>query len=240
MARLPRIVVPGQALHLVQRGNNRQACFFADDDYRHYLDSLRDAARQNGCHIHAYVLMTNHVHLLLTPDRIEAPSLTLQSVGRRYVRYINKVYRRTGTLWEGRYKSTLIDSERYLLTCSRYIELNPVRAGMVERPDAYQWSSFRCNADGLTDILVTPHHLYERLGTTTASRCAAYRALFSCHMDDGILDAIRGATKTGIVLGDERFRGQVERMLHRRVDRKPQGGDRKSEAFREREGIYEK
>ena len=234
MARPPRIVVPGQPLHIIQRGNNRQSCFFADDDYRFYLAILKDAADRYGCRVHAYVLMTNHVHLLLTPDSVEAPSLMLQSVGRRYVRYVNAVYRRSGTLWEGRYKSTLIDSERYLFTCSRYIEFNPVRARRVEDPGVYQWSSYRFNADGLADALVSPHPLYEQLGDNPASRRAAYRALFSNHVDARELDAIRGATETGAVLGNDRFRSEIESALHRRVDRQPHGGDRKSERFRER------
>ena len=149
MARLQRIVVPGQALHIVQRGNNRQAVFFAEEDYLFYLDSLGRAAENTGCQIHAYVLMSNHVHLLVTPQSEEGPSRLMQSVGRSYVRYVNAAYRRSGTLWEGRFKSALIDSERYLLVCSRYIELNPVRARMVERPDDYRWSSYRANALGL-------------------------------------------------------------------------------------------
>lgn len=240
MARPPRIVVPGQALHLVQRGNNRQACFFADDDYRFYLDSLRNAATQYGCRIHAYVLMTNHVHVLLTPEAVEAPSQALQSVGRRYVRYINAVYRRSGTLWEGRFKSTLIDSERYLLTCSRYIELNPVRARMVEHPGAYRWSSYRCNADGLPDTLVSPHPLYEQLGDTPMSRRIAYRALFLNHMGSQVLDEIRSATQTGSLLGDEWFRGQIEAALQRRVERQLHGGDRKSKTFRGRQCEHAK
>ena len=234
MARLPRIVVPGQPLHIIQRGNNRQSCFFADDDHCFYLASLKDAADRYGCRIHAYVLMTNHVHLLLTPDSIEAPSLTLQSVGRRYVRYVNAVYRRSGTLWEGRYKSTLIDSERYLLACSRYIELNPIRARMVKDPGVYRWSSYRFNADGFPDASVSPHPLYEQLGDNPESRRTAYRALFSNLVDDRELDAIRGATETGTVLGNDRFRSEIESALQRRVDRPPHGGDRKSERFRER------
>ncbi|WP_372720524.1 transposase [Immundisolibacter sp.] len=234
MARWPRIVVPGQPLHIIQRGNNRQPCFFADDDYHFYLASLKDAADRFGCRIHAYVLMTNHVHLLLTPDSVKAPSLTLQSVGRHYVRYVNTVYQRSGTLWEGRYKSTLIDSERYLLTCSRYIELNPLRARMVEDPGAYRWSSYRFNADGFPDALVLLHPLYERLGDDPASRRAAYRALFSTPVDDRELDTIRDATQTGTVLGHDRFRGEIENALQRRLHRQPHGGDRKSERFRER------
>jgi putative transposase len=234
MARLPRIVIPGQALHIIQRGNNRQPCFFADDDYHHYLDSLKDAATRCGARVHAYALMTNHVHLLLTPESAQAPSLLLQSVGRRYVRYVNHVYRRSGTLWEGRYKSTLIDSDRYLLTCSRYIELNPVRARMVEQPGDYPWSSFRGNAGGMTNPVLTPHPVYLALGTTPERRAQAYRALFDRNLDPQAIQAIREATETGVVLGNDRFKEQVQSTLSRRVDRRPHGGDRKSEAFRER------
>lgn len=235
MARLPRIVVPGQALHIIQRGNNRQPCFFADDDYRFYLDCLSDAARRHGAQMHAYVLMTNHVHLLLTPDRESTPPTLLQSVGRRYVRYVNQVYRRSGTLWEGRYKSTLIDSDRYLLTCSRYIELNPVRAAMVAHPGDYPWSSFRGNAAGAEGPNLSPHPLYLALGDSPAARGQAYRALFDRHLDSQAVRAIREATEAGAVLGNNRFKEEIEAVLNRRVVRLPHGGDRKSETFRERQ-----
>ena len=161
MARLPRIVVPGQALHLIQRGNNRQPIFFSPDDYIKYLETLSQSAVRQCCSIHAYVLMTNHIHLLVTPDTEDGISLMMQDIGRNYVRYINQTYRRSGTLWEGRFKSALIDSERYLLTCSRYIELNPVRAGMVRVPEEYRWSSYHCNALGKLNPLIKPHHLYQ-------------------------------------------------------------------------------
>jgi putative transposase len=241
MARLPRIVIPGQALHIIQRGNNRQPCFFADDDYRYYLDSLKDAAARYGGQVHAYVLMTNHVHLLLTPEFAETPSMVLQSVGRRYVRYVNQVYRRSGTLWEGRYKSTLIDSDRYLLTCSRYIELNPVRARMVDHPGDYRWSSYICNASGETGSFISPHPLYLAMGNAPPVRALAYRALFDRHIDSHDLLAIREATETGAVLGNDRFKGQVEEILRCRVNRQPHGGDRKSEKFQEgRKGSVER
>jgi putative transposase len=233
MPRPPRIVIPGQPLHIIQRGNNRAPCFFADEDHRFYLDNLKDASIRYGCRIHAYVLMTNHVHLLLTPELAESPSAVLQSVGRRYVRYVNQVYRRTGTLWEGRFKSTLIDSERYLLVCSRYIELNPVRARMVAQPGGYRWSSYRHNALGQTDALLTPHMLYENLGSDTTQRCAAYRALFGVQTDPAELQAIRSATESGTVLGNDRFKENIEMTLKRRIERLPHGGDRKSEVFRE-------
>ena len=234
MARLPRIVIPDQALHIIQRGNNRQPCFFADDDYHYYLDSLKEAAIRCGARVHAYVLMTNHVHLLLTPESAQAPSLLLQSVGRRYVRYVNHVFRRSGTLWEGRYKSTLIDSDRYLLTCSRYIELNPVRARMVDRPGDYPWSSFHSNAGASMNPMLSLHPIYLALGGTPESRALAYSALFDSHLDPCAIEEIREATETGIVLGNDRFREQVQSTLRRCVARQPHGGDRKSEAFRER------
>ncbi len=233
MARLPRIVMPEQPLHIIQRGNNRAPCFFADEDYRFYLDSLKDAATRYGCRIHAYVLMTNHVHLLLTPEAVESPSALLQSVGRRYVRYVNHAYRRSGTLWEGRFKSSLIDSERYLLVCSRYIELNPVRARMMEQPGDYRWSSYRHNALGLADALLTPHLCYENLNSEPVRRYAAYRALFDSQIDPAELQAIRNATETGTILGNDRFKENIEMTLKRRIERLPHGGDRKSEVFRD-------
>lgn len=178
-------------------------------------------------------LMTNHVHLLLTPEAVESPSALLQSVGRRYVHYVNQVYRRTGTLWEGRFKSALIDSDRYLLTCSRYIELNPVRARMVEQPGDYRWSSYRHNALGQVDALLTSHFLYEGLDTDAMQRCAAYRSLFSVQADPVELQAIRTATETGTILGNDRFKENIEATLKRRIERLPHGGDRKSEVFRD-------
>lgn len=183
MARRPRFAIAGVPLHVIQRGNNRNACFFDASDYRFYLECLAEAAEKYGCHIHAYVLMTNHVHILVTPNEDYAVSQMMQSVGRRYVGYVNRSYRRTGTLWEGRFKAALVDSERYLLVCSRYIELNPVRAKMVEGPGDYCWSSYRCNAHGVQDACITPHRLYEALGHDGETRQAAYRELFRFAVD---------------------------------------------------------
>jgi putative transposase len=158
MARLPRFVIPGQPQHVIQRGNDRQAIFRVEQDYSFYLEKLQEAAEKHQCDIHAYVLMTNHVHLLITPHTETGIGKTLQSIGRYYVQYFNHCYKRTGTLWEGRYKATLIDSEGYLLTCMRYIELNPVRANnMVNHPSDYPWSSYRSNALGQEDAFVTPN-----------------------------------------------------------------------------------
>ncbi len=178
MARLARYFVEGQPQHLIQRGNNREPIFVVDGDYRFYLKCLQEAAERHGCAIHAYVLMTNHTHLLATPETESSLPKTMQSVGRRYVQYFNFTYSRTGTLWEGRYKATVVDSEAYLLTCMRYIELNPVRAGMVEDPSNYPWSSYGANALGAHDKLCTPHSLYKRIGRNADERQVGYRELF--------------------------------------------------------------
>jgi len=223
MARLPRLFLPGQPLHVIQRGNNRDPIFAADSDYRFYLLCLQEAAEAQGLAIHAYVLMTNHVHLLVTPEAETSLSKTMQSIGRRYVQYFNHVYGRTGTLWEGRYKSTLIDSERYLLTCMRYIELNPVRAAMVEHPGDFPWSSYRANAQGAQDVLLTSHAVYRRLGRADEDRRAVYRRLFRAQIPKADVDAIRDATNKAWALGDSRFISKIEALSERRVAPLPRG-----------------
>src|SRR6266568_8682797 len=223
MARLGRYFLPDQPLHLIQRGNNRAATFFADEDYARYRDWLGEAAADYGCAIHGYVLMTNHVHLLITPQTPGSLPRTMQSLGRRYVRYVNATYRRTGTLWEGRYRAAPIDSEAYFLACCRYIELNPVRARMVRHPRDYHWSSYRAHAHGATDPLVSTHDLYRRLGANQTARQAAYRALFRAELDDDFLEALRAATNGGWALGDVRFQRQVADALGRRVTPLPRG-----------------
>ena len=182
---------------MIQRGNNRELIFVGRDDYLFYLECLQDAAKRYELSIHAYVLMTNHVHLLASPKTKESIPKTLQSVGRRYVQYFNYTYERTGTLWEGRYKSTVIDSDRYLLTCMRYIELNPVRAGMMKHPREYPWSSYAANADGKEKKLLTQHALYRLLGTNAAERQSAYRQLFRATIGKAVLEALREATNKG-------------------------------------------
>ena len=227
MARLPRYIVPGQPLHIIQRGNNRSVIFVADDDYRFYLECLAEAAKREGCDIHAYVLMTNHVHLLATPHGKESVAKMLQSVGRRYVQYFNQAYQRTGTLWEGRYKATLIDSEAYLLACYRYIELNPVRAGMVLQPNDYLWSSCRCHVEGVLDERLTEHALYQALGHTDEARQAAYRALLNTCLSESEVVAIREATNKAWVLGGDRFKAEIAALVERRVAPLPKGRPRK-------------
>lgn len=217
MARLPRFYLPGQPLHVIQRGNNRNAIFSAPEDYHFYLRCLQEAAEVHSLIVHAYILMTNHVHLLVTPETESCLSKTMQSIGRRYVQYFNYAYGRTGTLWEGRYKSTLIDSERYLLTCMRYIEMNPVRAAMVEHPGDYPWSSYGANAQGNFNALVAPHSLYGRLGFTDEERQSAYRELFRVQVSKADIEAIRDATNKSWALGDDRFGAQVEALSKRRA-----------------------
>lgn len=214
MPRLPRFNLIDRPQHVIQRGNNRQACFFEPQDYVFYLDCLREASATAGCDIHAYVLMTNHVHLLVTPQQSHAVSRMMQSVGRRYVQYINHQNQRTGTLWEGRYKASLVESERYLLTCYRYIEMNPVRApGMVDRPAAYRWSSYKANAYGEGDPWLVPHPLYQRLGKSAAIRQQAYRDLFAEVLGDDVLNDIRQSVNQGVVLGGNGFREEIQAAM---------------------------
>jgi len=234
MARPPRLVFPGQPHHVIQRGNNRSPIFFEEKDYWRYLDWLGEESAKHGCAIHAYVLMTNHVHLLVTPSHEDSLSNMMQSLGRLYVRYVNYRYQRSGTLWEGRFKSTLIHTEQYLIVCQRYIELNPVRAGLVNSPGAYRWSSYQANAMGKVNALLTPHPLYLSLGSDDVERQTAYRALFRSHLKEETLVSIRTATHGGWPLGNDRFKAEVERTLSRRVTRLPRGGDRRSLAFRKR------
>jgi REP-associated tyrosine transposase len=228
MARLPRFALPGQPQHVIQRGNNRQVCFCDPSDYRFYLDKLRAASAKHACEIHAYVLMTNHVHLLVTPRCEGTIGKMMQTLGRYYFQYYKYCYKRTGTLWEGRYKATLIDSEPYLLTCMRYIELNPVRANqMAEHPDQYPWTSYRHNALGREDPSVTPHRVYQRLGKTGEQRQAAYRQLFRAGIPEKTLEEIRHATNKARALGNDRFKRRIEAQLKRQIEPKARGGDRK-------------
>ena len=210
-------MLPHIPLHLIQRGNHRPICFAAAEDDRFYRDGLKDSADPTGCRIHAYVLMTNHVHLLLSADRGAAPGELMKALGQRYVQYYNRTYGRSGTLWEGRYRSCLIQADDYLLACQRYIELNPVRAGMVEHPADYRWSSYRANAQSEADALVTPHEIYRGLGLTAARRQAAYRELFRSELEPGLLDPIRQASSGNFALGSARFTEEMAAALGRRV-----------------------
>ncbi len=217
MARMGRWFVPGVPQHIIQRGNNRQTIFFGPDDFTAYKTWLTEIAAQNGLLIHAYVLMTNHVHLLATPATANSIPATMQTLGRLYVRYINHARGRSGSLWEGRYRATVVDDDAYLFKVMRYIEVNPVRAGMVSTPRSYAWSSYAANALGNDDALVTPHELYQALGRTKAARTEAYRALFSERLDKEALVNIRRSLNTGWALGAEKFQHMVARKTGRRA-----------------------
>lgn len=231
MSRWPRMIVPGVAVHVIQRGNNRQPIFFTKNDYVRFRTDLGIASQAYDCDIHAYVLMTNHVHLLLTPKSAVAVSKMMQALGPRYVRYINRRYRRSGTLWEGRFRSSVVGTDRYLLACSRYIELNPVRARIVAGPSDYPYSSYAANAQGDVDPLVVPQPAYLALANTPEARCEAYKVMFLEALPADTLTRLRSATEAGEVVGDSRFRAAIESVLARRVERDSHGGDRRSAKF---------
>ncbi|MFC1774458.1 transposase [Pseudomonadota bacterium] len=228
MPRKPRFYLPDIPAHVIQRGNCRQAVFFDAADYAAYLHWLKEGALRHGCAIHAYVLMTNHVHLLMTPHTPESISQTMQFIGRHYVTYINHTYNKSGTLWEGRHKGCVIASEDYLLSCMRYIELNPVRAGMVARPIEYRWSSYRANAAGHPDRAVTPHNLYQALGNHIQTRQHAYRELFHSTLDQEQVHDIRATVQTGTPLGNSHFRKHIERTLECKVGQARRGRPNKA------------
>ena len=219
MPRRPRIIVPGMPLHIIQRGNNRNACFYEEGDYLFYLESLGEYTKGTGCKIHSYILMTNHVHLLMTPLRKDSPGALMKLLGQRYVQYINKTYTRSGTLWEGRFRSSIIQEDAYLFACQRYIEMNPVRAGMVDHPGEYHWSSYQTNGQGEESDLISFHPLYLSLGKTDKERQVAYRDLFRSKLESGEIDRIRKATNGNYVLGNSRFGEEISEMLGCRVTR---------------------
>jgi len=227
LPRQPRYNICGLPQHVIARGNDRQVIFFGPDDYAYYLKQLAAVAHRNGCLIHCYVLMTNHVHFLVTPQLKGGLSKMMQGIGGRYVRYINKRYDRTGTLFEGRYKASLVNSDEYLLRCYQYIELNPVRAKMVTQPRYYRNSSFRHHAFGHYDPVVTQHELYRKLGSTCEQRCSRYRAMLLAPQPEPELDTIRMVTNSCLPLGNDNFKDRIESIVARSVRHKKTGRPRK-------------
>lgn len=223
MPRKPRFYLPGVSVHVMQRGHDRLPVFFCDDDYRQYLIYLKENAERYSCSVHAYVLMTNHIHLLLTPELENSVSSLFQGIGRQYVTYINKTYQKSGSLWEGRHKGCIIDSERYLLSCMRYIELNAVRASMVDRPEEYYWSSFSSNAEADDNAIITPHDLYLSLGRNKEERSAMYSNMFKTAFVEEELKSIRAGTQTGTPLGNDKFKKYIEQALACRVGHSTRG-----------------
>jgi putative transposase len=226
MPRRPRIPLDGVPLHIVQRGHHREPCFFSEEDYTRYLHWLGEALAVNECRLHAYALMANHVHLLLTPKKADAVPKLIMSLGRRYVQYINRTHQRTGPLWDSRYKSSLIQADTCLLTCQRHIELNPVRAAMVDDPAHYRWTSYRHNALGATDSRIIPHVLYQALGQTDKRRESAYRALFRAPLDGAAIDGIRLALNQNQPLGNARFYARIEKATGVRREARQRGRPR--------------
>ena len=222
MPRTARCVIAGLPLHVVQRGINRQPCFFSPADHGVYLRFLQIFATEFACPVHAYCLVTNHVHLCLTPAAADACALLMKKLGQCYVQYVNSTLKRTGTLWEGRFRSCMVNSDAYVLACYRYIELNPVRAGMVSAPAEYQWSSYRVNAEGVADRLITPHAAYDGLGTDEARRRTAYKMLCQSPPPQPVMDDIRKATRRGVVAGAvRRARGRPAKSEMRKMGSVP-------------------
>ena len=216
--------------HIVQRGNNREACFFADEDYLFYLRCLEEAARSHARRIHAYVLMPDHMHLLATPRTRGGFAGMLQTVRDRYAQYIRHTYRRSNAVWKGHYQASLVQPEHYLLDCYRYIEFNPVRAAIVEHPANYRWSSHAHHALGLSDELVTEHARYRNLGADAGERRQAYRELCRDPLDPGVLNLIRIALNEELVLGDTQFRRQIEMAQDRRLSPAKDGHPKQDES----------
>lgn len=223
MARLPRLTLPGYAHHVIQRGNNRQAIFVSKTDYQTLLDLLIENANKFDVAVHAYVLMSNHFHLLVTPQTPEGLPQMMQAVGRRYVRGFNNAQERSGTLWEGRYRSTLLQSERYLLACMAYIDLNPVRAGLVAQARDYPWSSFGHYTGQRVDKLITPHALLWELGNTPFAREAAYAELVLSGVSAVQQKALTDSVISGWALGEPDFVADLQKRTQRRVAKSAAG-----------------
>lgn len=217
MSRKPRLVLPGVPLHIIQRGNNRNACFFSPADYQVYLSMLRESAVQSGCSIHAYVLMPNHVHLLATPATVDGAASLMKRAGQKYVQYVNRHYARFGTLWQGRYRSCMVADARYFLVCHRYIELNPVRAGLSAHPIEYGWSSYRHNAVGTTDPLITPHQFYLELSRERSERERCYRDLFAEEIPEPMFDQVRTATRGDSPLAPTTLADELSALTQRNL-----------------------
>jgi putative transposase len=214
--------LPGYPYHIVQRGNNREACFIEPENYQFYLELWKECIKRYGLQVHAYCLMTNHVHFLVTPEYSDSISRTMQVVGSRYGYYFNKKYKRSGTVWEGRHKSSLVQANRYLLTCYRYIELNPVVAGMVDKPEQYRWSSYIVNA-WTKESLISPHHEYLQLGSEREKRCYAYRELFRHQIPEQDIHLIENACEFSHPVSDEHFKQTIEQQYGIRLGQASRG-----------------
>ncbi len=228
MPRRSRIIIPGEPISVLQNSRNGQLCFFSDQDYLQYLQWLRKYAGESECSIHAYVLMPTHIHILLTPSRKDSVATLMKHLAQRYVQYINRIYQRTGTLWEGRFRSCVVQQEKYLLSCQQFVELNPVRSDYVSAPTDYRWSSYRANAFGENSILITPHPLYLNLGKTHHERQIAYRKIVTTALNKELVEQIRQSTNGNYVLGEKRFTHELAKIFGRRVTQGKPGRPRKN------------
>jgi putative transposase len=228
MPRRARMYIPGYTYHIVQRGNNREACFFGTENYQLYLELLKDVLPKYGTQLHAYCLMANHVHLLMSPKDERSISDTMKVVASRYAYALNKAYQRSGTIWEGRHKASAVHSELYLLKCYRYIELNPVAANMVKRPEEYKWSSYHHNAWGDESPILTPHDEFTKLGENAIERCHAYRELFKASLSEEDLHAFRKAAHYSMPVGTDRFHEQIETKIGGKIGYAKRGRPKKA------------
>lgn len=228
MPRRARMYIPGLPYHVVQRGNNREPCFIEPENYQYYLKLWQTLSVRYGVAIHAYCLMTNHIHFLVTPESENSISTTMKVVGSRYAQYMNLKYKRTGTLWEGRHRSSMVQTDRYLLTCMRYIELNPVRADMVKHPEEYKWSSYGINGWGDSSF-ITPHDEYLKLGNNIDVRLFAYRELFKHQLSEYDLHAIREAAHYCQPVGNDRFKQFIEQKYGIKMGKIGRGRPRRIE-----------
>lgn len=236
MARLPRIVIPNQPLHIMHRGNNRQHIFNTEEDMLKIKNDIAHGLKKSGCSLHAYVIMTNHLHLLITPESKEQLAVFMQAMANRYVRYFNVLHKRTGTLWEGRFKSCLVDSDSYLFSLHKYIEMNPVMANMVANAADYPWSSYAHNALGEMDSLITEHCLYAQLSDIPELRQARYREILDQLNIDQQRSRIIKATLAGEAYGSDAFHQKIGTLINRVTKLASHGGDRKSEDYKNQAG----
>ena len=227
MARLPRYTIINQPQHIIQQSRDGQEIFHQEQDFQYFHDCLEAAAYNYNLRSHAYALLPDQVQVLASPGNPDSISRTIQSIGRNYVQYFNETYGTTGTLWEGRYRATVLDDKPYLLTCSRYIETGPVRAGLVGKPKEYEWSSYAHNALAKDDPMINPHREYQRLGSTPRERSKAYRALFKQKLSADTVARITDSVLKGWALGDARFAARVEKLSGRRATRLPKGRPRR-------------
>lgn len=229
MARKPRLLIADIPYHVLQRGNNKNVIFFSEQDYTFFLDVLQEAKSKHPCYIYSYCFMKNHFHLLIEPKEKDNISLLMKLLGAKYVHYINRTYKRTGTLWEGRYRCSMIDRELYFLTCLRYIEMNPVRAGIVSLPELYRWSSYRVRAFGENNQIIDLDPWYKGLGKDAQERQFIYRKFFRNSLPDSNLDLIREKTNRNRIIGDTYFTEQIEKIIGRKVIIREPGRPRKTE-----------